>query len=32
MSIVDFWMNTDEYWMLTKETKDEFFKRMGRKT
>lgn len=30
MSIVDFWMNTDEYWLITKETKDEFFRRMGR--
>lgn len=30
MGIVDFWMNTDEYWLITKETKDEFFKRVGR--
>jgi len=31
MSIVDFWMNTDQYWLITGGDKDEFFKRMGRK-
>lgn len=30
LCIVDFWMNTDKYWLITGENKDEFFKRMGR--
>ncbi len=29
MSILDFWMNSDEYYLITGENKDEFFKRMG---
>jgi hypothetical protein len=29
MSIVDFWMNTHEYWLITGESKDDFFQRMG---
>lgn len=30
LSITDFWMNIDYYWLITGESKDEFFKRMGR--
>ena len=29
MSIVDFWMNTQAYWLITGESKDDFFRRVG---
>jgi hypothetical protein len=29
LSIVDFLMNTQEYWLITGENKDDFFTRMG---
>jgi hypothetical protein len=29
MGVIDFIMNTDNYWLITGESKDDFFKRMG---
>lgn len=30
MSIIDFWMNTNEYWLIAGESRDEFFYRAGK--
>jgi hypothetical protein len=31
LSIMDFWMNSDDYWLITGDSKDDFLKRVGRK-
>jgi hypothetical protein len=29
MGIIDFWMNSDKYWLISGDSKDDFFKRVG---